>query len=147
VHHRLYFHLVWTTRDRAPLLDVTRAQFLSRFLRGTARHHRCYVLEVGMVSTHVHLLVRIHPTTALSGLLQSLKGGSAMAVNRDLPPGPALLRWAAGYSATSVSPQALDTVRAYLRAQGERHPREVIAGWSGDTPEFDREAAPHACRA
>ena len=139
MHHRLYLHLAWTTRDRAPLLDATRAQFLCRFLRGTARHHRSYVLEIGMVATHVHLLLRIHPTTVVSRLVQSLKGGSATVANRELPPGPAPLRWAAGYSASSVSARVLDNVRDYLRAQPLHHPDERIAGWFGDTAEFDRE--------
>lgn len=139
MHHRLYLHLVWSTRDRAPLITADRATFLCRFLRGTARHHRAYVLEIGMVATHVHLLLRVHPTTALSRLVQGLKGGSATVANRALPPGPAPLRWAPGYSVSSVGVRSLDDVRAYLRAQPERHPAERIRNWVGDTPEFDRE--------
>ncbi len=139
MHHRLYLHLAWTTRDREPLINATRADFLCRFLRGSARHHRSYVLEVGLVSTHVHLLLRTHPTTELSRLVQVLKGGSAAVANRELPPGPAPLRWAAGYSVNSVGASGLDQVRAYLRAQPRRHPAECIVGWAGDTAEYDRE--------
>jgi REP element-mobilizing transposase RayT len=139
MHHRLYLHLAWTTRDREPLIDATRAVFLCRFLRGSARRHRSYVLEVGLVSTHVHLLLRTHPTTELSRLVQVLKGGSAAVANRELPSGPASLRWAAGYSVSSVSASGLDQVRAYLRAQPKRHPAECIVGWAGDTAEYDRE--------
>jgi len=139
MHHRLYLHLAWTTRDRAPLLDAARAQFLCRFLRGAARHHQSYVLELGIVSTHVHVLLRTHPMTTVSRLVQSLKGGSAAVANRELPPGPSPLRWAAGYSASTVGARVLDNVRAYLRAQPVHHPDECIAGWAGDSPEFDRE--------
>jgi REP element-mobilizing transposase RayT len=139
MHHRLYLHLVWSTRDRAPLITADRAVFLCRFLRGTARHHRAYVLEIGMVATHVHVLLRVHPTSALSRLVQSLKGGSAAVANRALPPGPAPLRWAAGYSVSSVGARSLDDVRSYLRAQPDRHPADRIPDWTGDTPEFDRE--------
>lgn len=91
------------------------------------------------MSTHVHLLLRTHPTTELSRLVQVLKGGSAAVANRELPPGPASLRWAAGYSVSSVSASGLDQVRAYLRAQPKRHPAECIVGWAGDTAEYDRE--------
>lgn len=139
MHHRLYLHLAWTTRDREPLIDATRAVFLCRFLRSSARHHRSYVLEVGLVSTHVHLLLRTHPTTEFSRLVQALKSGSAAVANKELPAGPAPLRWAAGYSVSSVSASGLDQVRAYLRAQPERHPAECIVGWAGDTAEYDRE--------
>src|SRR3954462_863360 len=60
VRHRLYLHLVWTTRAREPLIDCALARFLCRFLRAMARKQRAYGLEIGMVQTHVHLLVRIH---------------------------------------------------------------------------------------
>ena len=139
MHHRLYLHLAWTTRDREPLIDATRADFLCRFLRGSARHHRSYILEIGLVSTHVHLLQRTHPTTVLSRLVQALKGGSAAVANKELPPGPAPLRWASGYSANSVGARGLEQVRAYLRSQPTHHPGEHIRGWTGDTAEYDRE--------
>lgn len=92
-----------------------------------------------MVTTHVHLLLRMHPTTVVSRLVQSLEGGSAMVANRELPPGPAPVRWAAGYSVRTVSARMLDRVRDYLRAQPAHHPDERIAGWAGDIPEYDRE--------
>ncbi len=137
--HRIYFHLVWRTSGNAPLITLERAEFLVRFLRGAARHHGSYVLELGMVSTHVHALVRTRPTTVLWMLVQSLKGGSAAVANRELPPGPGPLRWKKAYSVTSVSPRALQAVRQYLRSQPNRHPTERIDGWGGDRPEFDRE--------
>ena len=61
MRHRLYVHLVWTTRERARLIDRDLARFLCGFLRAMARKERAYVLEIGMVQTHVHLLVRVHP--------------------------------------------------------------------------------------
>ena len=47
--HRLYFHVVWTTRDREPLIDARYAVFLSRFLRAVARQERSQILEIGLV--------------------------------------------------------------------------------------------------
>lgn len=114
-------------------------RILVRYLRAAARKHRAYVLEIGMVTTHVHLLIRIHPTSHLSRLMQGLKGGSAMYGNRDESLGPSPLRWAKGYSMQSVGSRGLDAVRAYLRSQPTHHPDERIIGWAGDRPEFDRE--------
>lgn len=135
----MYLHVVWRTRENARLITLDRAEFLIHFLRGAARHHGAYVLELGMVSTHVHALVRVSPTVVVWRLMQGLKGGSAARANRELPPGPGPLRWASSYSATSVGPKSLDVVRQYLRAQPLRHPADRIVGWAGDRPEFDRE--------
>src|SRR5205809_7855841 len=112
--HRLYYHIVWATRERAHLIDAGLAQFLCRFLRGVARQERAHILEIGMVSTHVHLLVRAHPTTDLSRLLQRLKGGSSAVAHKEHR---APLRWAKGYAIDTVSRRALPVVREYLRGQ------------------------------
>src|SRR5438034_600022 len=93
------------------------------FLRAVAAQEGARILEIGMVRTHVHLLVRIHPTTVLSRLLQRLKGGSAAIAGKERhTPPDNRLRWANGYSIRSVSPRSLDAVRNYLRAQPEHHP-------------------------
>ena len=77
MRHRLYIHLVWTTRARERLIDRDLARFLCRFLRAMARKERAYTLELGMVQTHVHLLGRVHPTAAVSQLVKRLKGASS----------------------------------------------------------------------
>ena len=137
--HRLYCHIVWTTRERQPLLDAGLARFLCRFLRGVARQERAHLLEIGMVRTHVHVLVRLHPTTNVSRLLQRWKGGSAAVAGKERHSTEGRrLRWAKGYSIHSVSPRHLAALRAYLRAQVQHHPGETIPGWPGDDPEFDR---------
>jgi REP element-mobilizing transposase RayT len=126
--HRLYVHLVWTTLQRLPLVTADRARILARYLRVTARHHQARVLEVGMVTTHVHLLLQFEPSTALVKLVQALKGGSATVINREVPTQPPL-RWARGYSMHTLGERHLDAVRAYIARQPEKHPLERIAGW------------------
>ena len=136
--HRLYCHIVWTTRGREPLIDAGLARFLCAFLRGVAGQERTQILEIGMVRTHVHLLVRLHPTTRLDRLLQRLKGGSAAIAGKERHSTEGhQLRCAKGYSIHSVSARSVAVVREYLRAQPTHHPDAVIPGWSGDQPEYD----------
>ena len=98
---------------------------------------RAYILEIGLVQTHVHLLARVHPTVAVSQLVKRLKGASSAIAAREGLGSQGRLYWAKGYSVDSVSTGVLDSVRGYLRRQPVRHPEEVIAGWEGDLPEFD----------
>jgi len=125
MRHRLWVHIVWTTRDRTPDITAGRAGRLAEYLPIIARQERAWIAEVGIVSTHVHLLVRLHPTTQLPRLLQRLKGGSAHDINGRNPGGRAL-RWAKGYSVTSVSPSDLPRIMTYLRMQHRHHPTEAI---------------------
>jgi REP element-mobilizing transposase RayT len=126
---RLYVHIVWTTRDRQPLIDAPVAGFLAAHLPMIVRQERGSLLEVGIVSTHIHLLTRIHPTTNFPRLLQRMKGGTAAGATavRDRALSP--LRWAKGYSISSVSERAVHRVGAYVREQHLRHPTEAIEGW------------------
>ena len=138
VRHRFYAHVVWTTHGREPRIDGDLARFLCRFARSIARQERARILEIGMVTTHVHVLVRLHPMTDVVRLVQRLKGSSAAVANRErrLPPDRAL-HWAKGYSLQSVSPRAVPLVREYLRDQPKRHPNECIPGWVDDAPELE----------
>jgi putative transposase len=137
MRHRLYIHLVWTTRGRERLIDRDLARFLCRFLRAMARKERAYVLEIGLVQTHIHVLARVHPTNSISSLVKRLKGASSAIAGEEGLGKTAKLYWAKGYSVQSVSSRSLDTVRAYLRRQPAHHESEAIVGWEGDMPEYD----------
>jgi putative transposase len=138
MRHRLYYHVVWTTRERARLIDAGLAQFLCRFLRGVARQERAHILEIGMVATHVHVLMRADPLCSLSRLLQRLKGGSSAIAGKERHSTTGLnLKWSKGYSITTIGPRALEGIRAYLRSQPIRHPEDVIKDWPGDVPEYE----------
>jgi putative transposase len=142
MRHRLYIHLVWTTRGRERVIDRDLAGFLCRFLRAMARKERAYILEIGMVQSHVHLLARVHPTKPVSSLVKRLKGTSSAVAAQEGLGKLGRLYWAKGYSAQSVSERSLDMVRAYLRRQPIHHASEAIAVWDGDAPEYDNAHVP-----
>ena len=132
---RLYCHLVWTTLNREPTIDSGYAEFLCRFLRRIAWRERAQVLAIGVVRTHVHVLVEMHPTASVSAVVKRLKGASSSVARREGIGGSGrLLRWAKGYTAHSVGPGQLEVVRRYLALQGTHHPEEAIVGWRGDLP-------------
>jgi REP element-mobilizing transposase RayT len=145
MHDRILLHIAWTTRHRQPLINLERAMWLSAFLPVIARQERGRILRIGMVTTHLHIVTRVHPTTQIPRLLQRMKGGATFHLNRvPTNPGPPI-RWANGYSVTSISPRDLHRVVRYVADQATRHPQEAIAGFdpaevnSGGTD--DRNAA------
>jgi hypothetical protein len=60
-----------------------------------------------------------------------MKGGTANAINQHRETQGVPLRWAEGYSVTSVSPRQLAPAEAYVRNQQVHHPHDAIPGWSG----------------
>ncbi|MDX2122130.1 MAG: IS200/IS605 family transposase [Gemmatimonadota bacterium] len=130
MRHRLFVHLVWTTMDRRPLINLAVAQYLSRYLPAIAAEERAQVIALGIVSTHLHLLLRLHPATQIARMVMRMKGGSSrLASTEGHAPSDAPLRWARGYNLESVSARALPAVSRYVADQAARHPDEAIAGW------------------
>lgn len=125
-HHRLFVHLVWTTRGRGPLITVRVADFVNAFLPAVAHQERATVLARGIVATHVHLLLRISPETDIPRLVQRLKGGSSAIADKEKHTEGKSLRWAKGYSISSVNRSVVPEVVKYLRNQEAHHPREAI---------------------
>src|SRR5689334_6500495 len=110
MRHRLYIHLVWTTRERLPLITHDVAEFLAINLPVIARQERGRLLEMGLVQTHIHTIVRIHPLTSITRLVQRFKGGTSTLLNRRTA--TTKLKWAKGYNVDTVGMQALHAARA-----------------------------------
>jgi REP element-mobilizing transposase RayT len=109
------------------MLELRHAVFLDRQLRVIAAQERSEILELGIVSTHVHTLIHVHPAILIPRLAQRFKGTTSHGL-RVAAVGPPL-RWAKGYSVQSVSEGALPAVARYVRTQAEHHPLERILGW------------------
>jgi REP-associated tyrosine transposase len=124
MRHRLFVHLVWTTADRTPTIGRGTAEFLERQLPLIATQERAEMLAVGIVTTHVHLLLRLHPATIIPRLVQRLKGSTSHGWNAARI-GPTL-RWSKGYTAQSVSERALIAVAEYVEDQARHHPDQRI---------------------
>ena len=111
------------------MIDAPAATFLMEFLPRTALRERAQVLQVGVVSTHVHVLVRMHPSTNISRLLQRFKGASAYELKRNCERSGPPINWAKGYSIASVGERALDVAAQYVRGHPAHHPAEAIPDW------------------
>jgi len=112
----LYALLTWTTFRREASIDASVAPFLRRFLPTVAHRHGVQILEMGVVSDHLHIVL------ALPSIVQGLKGASSRVANRDRIVAEGKLRWASGYDLRSVSPKALPQVMSYVRRQTSHHP-------------------------
>ena len=83
----IYLHLVWATWGRQPLLTEDIEQDVYRCIEDQVRRHfRSEVLAIGGVADHVHLVVRIRTTVAVSKLAQQVKGVSTAFVRDQLRP-------------------------------------------------------------
>src|SRR5262245_4613863 len=71
---RLFVHLVWSTRHRAPWLEPQHDAGPATLLERKARSIQCALFAVGNAADHVHVLVHIHRVCAF---LRSRTGSRA----------------------------------------------------------------------
>ena len=119
----LLYHLVFSTKNRIPLVTAGIREDLYSYIGGIIRGERGTLLEIGGMPDHVHLLVKLRPTISMSEMLNRIKAKSSKWVNEER----AKLRkfgWQEGYAAFSVSESQVRRVRAYTRNQDSHHRRQ-----------------------
>ncbi|MFO0956246.1 MAG: IS200/IS605 family transposase [Isosphaeraceae bacterium] len=116
----LYHHLIFSTKNRAPLLAIESQPRLFAFIGGILRSDGGILLAAGGMPDHVHLLVGIDRQASIAGTVRLVKSNSSRWIHETFPE-QAGFAWQAGYGAFSVSASHLDRVEAYLARQAEHH--------------------------
>jgi putative transposase len=127
----LHYHIVFSTKDRIPMIDASWRERLHEYLGGTVGGLGGVVQGVGGVADHVHLLVGLKATHCLADFMRELKKASSVWVHEEIT-----LRefaWQEGYGAFTVSPTARPQVQKYIANQAEHHRvktfREELVGF------------------
>src|SRR5439155_21583465 len=96
----LYFHLVFSTKNREPFITAELQPRLFAYLGGILREHKGCLVAAGGVADHVHLLVSLHRDTSVSEALRLLKSNSSAWIHETFLELRAFA-WQAGYGAFS----------------------------------------------
>jgi putative transposase len=116
---RLFYHLVWATKERNPSITAAIEPIIERSLTSTLDAMHCIRHAIGFMPDHVHVAVSIPPSLAVSDVVARLKGASARAVNLALP--ASRFAWQGDYGALSFGERSLHDVVAYVMNQKDRH--------------------------
>ncbi len=123
-HTSLHFHLIFSTKNRYPLIAKDWQHRLHAYLGGLVRRARGVPVEINGMADHVHLLVGLRPTHCLADVLEDVKGSSSKWVHEEI--GSSKFAWQTGYGGFSVSPSQLETVRKYVREQDTHHRKKTF---------------------
>ena len=126
--HAVYsikLHIVFVTKYRRKTVTPELLKYLDEVFVQILAAWRCELVEFGGESDHVHLLIDAHPALDISVLINNLKTASARRTrNRfarhlgDFYHKPAF--WHRAYFVSSVGGATLETVKAYVQAQGTK---------------------------
>jgi REP element-mobilizing transposase RayT len=118
----LLYHLIFSTKDRRPLITDEYQPRLYDYIGGIIRGTGGISLGIDGIEDHVHVLAKLRPDRALSDVLRDLKC-NATGWMHDVFPTLADFSWQRGYGAFTVSQSNVEQVQRYLLKQKEHHQR------------------------
>lgn len=114
------YHCVWSTKGRRPMITADLELRLHALMGGIAKKNKMQAICIGGVADHVHLLLSIHQTMAVSKAVQLIKGGSSKWVHNEFPQYRSF-EWQAGYGAFSIGVSHIDDTKRYIQNQKSHH--------------------------
>src|SRR5438552_4370919 len=116
----LLYHVVFSTKDRRPLITPEVEPRLYDYIGGIVRSAGGISLALNGAEDHIHLLTKLRPDRALSDVLRDLKA-NATGWMHDVFPSLKNFSWQRGYGAFTVSQSNVEEVRNYIARQKEHH--------------------------
>ncbi len=117
--YQLYYHLVWATYKREPMITEKVEKLIFGTILNKAKDLGCTIHAIGGVDDHIHVAITIPPKLNVAEVIGQLKGASSHYVNQQL--GPGSFRWQRGYGALSFSSRIMEPIVAYIRNQKVHH--------------------------
>ena len=119
-HLKIWVHLVWTTKNRAPLLTSEIRKQIFEHIRKNAAEKSIHIDFINGYLEHVHCLISLGSGQNIDKILMLLKGESSWWINKNrICSGK--FEWQDEYFAVSVNESSLDRVREYIKNQEAHH--------------------------
>lgn len=116
-------HIVFVTKYRRKTLTPELLDYLKQAISEILTDWRCSLIEFGGEEDHIHLLVDIHPALNISDLINNLKSATSRRCRNRFTEHLDKFYWKPyfwhrAYYVGSVGGATLETVKAYVEAQG-----------------------------
>ena len=109
----LVYHIIFSTKGREPMIVAEIRDEFYRYIGGI-------LLQIGGMPDHLHLVVKLKPSQALSTVIQKIKGNSLEWINEQKR-FKSRFAWQVGYGAFSISESQIPMVVRYLKEQEIHH--------------------------
>ena len=118
--YKNYYHLVWSTKDRIPLILDQHKDRIFEYIGGSIKIAGCASLKVGGMNDHIHILTAIPPKYAVSEIVRDVKIASSKWINSTLPNNNKF-SWQEGFGSFKISKSQIESVKRYILDQEKHH--------------------------
>ena len=121
----IYIHLVWATKNRAPLLTAAIRKKVFDHIRENSKTKNIHLDFVNGHIDHVHCLISLNQEQTIAKVVQLIKGESSFWINKNNLC-KEKFEWQDDYFAVSVSESGVNKVREYIKNQEEHHAKKTF---------------------
>ncbi|MDH6099590.1 IS200/IS605 family transposase [Anabaenopsis sp. FSS-46] len=118
---KLYYHIVWATKERLPLILPNQEPELYNYIIGKSDSLNCIVHSIGGMTDHIHVVVSIPPTIAIADFMKKIKGSSSHYLNQHYSMTSKKFYWQEGYGVFSLGSKQLEQAVNYVKNQKIHH--------------------------
>ncbi len=117
---KLLYHIVFRTKYGKNTIPEQHENELYAYMMGIIKNKKSNLYRIGGTANHIHLLVDIHPTVALSDFMKNLKEYSSkfLSTNQNFP---YFEGWAVGFAAFTYNINDKQIIINYIKNQKEHH--------------------------
>jgi len=108
------------------VLPIEHIEELYRYIWGYINNKKSFLYRINGMPDHIHVLVGIHATIALSDFVKELKTSSNSWLKRNKDKFPNFKSWGEKYAAFTIRYEDKDTMIAYIKNQHEHHKKETF---------------------
>jgi REP element-mobilizing transposase RayT len=117
---QIYVQIVFAVEGRQNLIPPNHRSELHKYITGIVRERGQKLLSIFAMPDHIHILIAVRPSIAISDLVRDIKTASTNFINRK---GwiRGQFRWQEGFGAFSYSRSQIPAVSRYIENQEIRH--------------------------
>lgn len=119
------FHIVINTYAREMTIPDDNCEHLYRYIWAIVNSHRCKLYRINGIGNHIHMLIELSPTIALSDLVRDIKQGSSKWAKQQTF-FPKFRGWGKEYGAFSCGKSEKERIIKYIISQKEHHKKKTF---------------------
>ena len=116
--HLIVYHLIWYPKRRKPVLTGKIARDCQALIEQKCAEHGWTVVQLAIQPDHVHLCVRVWPTTSAADVIKACKGLTSHELRKRYP---VLLKmpslWTRSSFASTAGNVSQETIQRYIAVQ------------------------------
>jgi len=131
---KLFYHIVWSTKNREPIITSGIEQQLHYYIAKKAISLGGIVYAINGIDDHVHLAVSIPPSMSISKFIGQIKAVASVRINQSGLCDQKFY-WQSSYSIFTFRESELAEIARYVKRQKQHHAKrrlrnsfEILAG-------------------